>query len=306
MSLPAQLAGDISAAEVAFSRIFMDAYKTITPVSDAFTTRVPMNNRTLKLPIHSRLAKMRKWEGERIARSGGVYTYSIDAEKYELTYGVPMEDFEDDQLGFHRAMIAQLGDQAALWRDDLIFAALLAGSTDLGYDGLAFFANNHSLNGNTVDNLFAATALTADNYNAVRSAMADYVGEDGKSLRVMPGLLVVPPALERTAKEIVMSGLILKNGTGSAAIDNVLQGTAKVMVCHDLSAAAGGSDTTWYMMDVSRSVKPMVFAERKAPMFSQLTEGSEHAFKDDEALYGVRARGSAGYGPFWLAAKCTA
>lgn len=306
MSLPAQLAGDIAAAEVAFSRIFMDAHKTITPVSDVFTSRVPMSNRTLKLPIHSRLAKMRKWEGERIARSGGVYTYSIDAEKYELTYAVPLEDFEDDQLGFHRAMIMQLGEQAALWRDDLIFAALLAGSTDLGYDGLAFFADNHVLNGNTIDNLRASTSLTADNYKTVRAAMMDYVGEDAKSLRVMPNLLVVPPALERTAREIVESKLVLKDGTGSAAIDNVFAGSARVMVCHDLSAAAGGSDTTWYLMDVSRAVKPFVFAERKTPSFSQLTEGSEHAFKQDELQYGVRARGAAGYGPFWLAAKCTA
>jgi phage major head subunit gpT-like protein len=309
MSLPAQLAGDLTAAEVAFSRIFMDAFKAIQPVSDAFVTRIPMGNRTLKLPIHTRLAKMRKWEGERITRSGGVYTYSVDAEKYELTYGVPLEDFEDDQLGFHRAMIAQIGEQAALWRDDLVFAALLAGSTDLGYDGAAFFANAHSLNGNTIDNLFASTALNSDNYNAVRAAMMDYVGEDGRSLRVMPNLLVVPPALERTAKEIVEATqrpIVYGANTAAAPIDNVMRGTSRVMVCHDLSAAAGGSDTTWYLMDTTRSVKPFVFAERKAPAFSQLTEGSEHAFKEDEVLYGARARGVVGYGPFWLAAKCTA
>lgn len=309
MSLPAQLAGDLTAAEVAFSRIFMDAYKAIQPVSDAFTTRIPTGNRTTKLPIHTRLAKMRKWEGERIARSGGVYTYSVDAEKYELTYGVPLEDFEDDQLGFHRAMIAQIGEQSALWRDDLVFTALLAGSTDLAYDGAAFFANSHSLNGNTIDNLFASTSLTADNYNAVRAAMMDYVGEDGRSLRVMPDLLVVPPALERTAREIVEANqrsVVHGSNTAANAIDNVMRGTARVMVCHDLSTAAGGSDTTWYLMDTSRAVKPFVFIERKAPSFSQLTEGSEHAFKEDEVLYGARARGAVGYGPFWLAAKCTA
>ena len=309
MSLPAQIAGDLSAAEVAFSTLFFGAYKKISPTSDAFTSRVPMTNRTLKLPIHSRLAKLRKWEGERIARAGGVYTYSIDAEKYELTYKVPLEDFEDDQLGFHRAMIEQIGEQAALWRDDLVYAALLAGGSDPAYDGVAFFSNSHSLGGNTIDNLFASTALTADNYNAVLSAMADYVGEDGRSLRVMPNLLVVPPALQRTAREIVEAtqrSVVHGANTAANVIDNVMRGTAKVLVANDLAASAGGSDTTWYLMDVSRAVKPFVFAERKAPKFDQFTEGSEHAFKNDEVLYGCRARGVAGYGPFWLAAKCTA
>lgn len=309
MALPAQIAGDISASQIAFSTAFMQAYKAIEPISPQFTQRIGATNRTTKLPIHARLAKMRKWEGERITRSGAVYTYSVDAEKYELTYGVPMEDFEDDQLGFHSANIMELGQNARLWQDDLIFAALLAGSTDTGYDGVAFFSDSHALGSNTIDNLFASTALTADNYNSVRAAMGGFVGENGESLRVMPNILLVPPALERTAREIVEAALrsvVHGSNTAASAIDNVMRGTARVIVAPQLSTAAGGSDTTWYLLDASRPVKPLLFVERKAPEFSQLTEGSEHAFKDDEMLYGVRARGAAAYGPFWLAAKCTA
>lgn len=306
MPLPAQLAGDLSAAEVAFSSVFMSAYSAISPLSTAFTTRINSTNRTTKLPMRSKLARFRKWEGERISRSGGVYTYSVDAEKYELTYSVPIEDFEDDQLGLHRAWIAEMGQQAAMWQDDLVIAALLNGSTDTGYDGVAYFSDSHSLNGNTIDNLFASKSLNADNFNEVQSAMAAWCAEDGRPLRVNGRLLVVPPALKRTAKEIVEAQQRIVNGTGSASIDNVMRGEARVLVIPELSAAAGGSDTTWYLMDDSRPVKPFIFVERKAPMFMNLDESSEHAFKNDEALYGARARGVAGYGPFWLAAKCTA
>lgn len=309
MSLPAQLAGDLSAAEVGFSRLFMDAYSASIPLSTAFTSRITSNNRTTKLPVRSKLARMRKWEGERVSRSGGVYTYSVDAEKYELTYSVQMEDFEDDQLGLHRAWISEMGQQTAMWQDDLVIAALLDGSTGTGYDGKAFFANDHSLNGNTIDNLFASTALTADNFNTVQSLMAAYLGEDGRPLRVNGRLLVVPPALKRTAKEIVEAtqrSVVHGSNTAASSIDNVMRGEARVLVIPELSAAAGGSDTTWYLIDDSRSVKPFIFVERKAPMFMSLDESSEHAFKNDEALYGARARGVAGYGPFWLAAKCTA
>lgn len=303
MGLPAQIAGDASAAEVAFDLAFQSAYKSIEPISPQFTQRIGARTRTTKLPINAKLAKMRKWEGERITRSGAIYTYSVDAEKYELTYGIPLEDFEDDQLGFHSANIAEMGQNARLWQDDLVFAAILAGATDTGYDGSAFFADAHTLGSSTIDNLFASTALTSDNYNSVRSAMGAYCGENGESLRVRPNILLVPPALERTALRIVEA---MVEASSNAAIDNVMRGTARVVVAPQLSTAAGGSDTTWYLLDASRPVKPFLFIERKAPMFSQLTEGSDAAFKDDEFLFGVRARGAAAYGPFWLAAKCTA
>lgn len=309
MGLPAQLEGDATTAEVAFNLAFQSAYKSVEPISPAFTQRIGATTRTTKLPINAQLAKMRKWQGERITRSGAIYTYSVDAEKYELTYGIPLEDFEDDQLGFHSANIMEMAQNARLWQDDLVFAAILAGSTDLGYDGAAFFSDSHSLGGNTLDNLFASTALTSDNYNSVRSAMGAFVGEKGESLRVTPNILLVPPALERTAKRIVEATLessVHGSNTAAAAIDNVMKGTARVVVAPQLSTAAGGSDTTWYLLDASRPVKPFLFVERKAPMFSQLTEGSDGAFNNDEFLYGVRARGAAGYGPFWLAAKCTA
>lgn len=309
MALPAQIAGDAAAAEVAFSLAFQQAYRAVEPISPLFTQRIGATTRTTKLPINAKLAKMRKWEGARITRSGAVYTYSVDAEKYELTYGIPLEDFEDDQLGFHTANIQDMAQNARLWMDDLVFAAIIAGGTDLAYDGVAFFSDSHSLGGNTIDNLRASTSLTADNYSSVRAVMQSFVGENGESLRVNPNLLLVPPALERTAREIVEAtqrSVVHGSNTAANAIDNVMRGTARVIVAPQLSTAAGGSDTTWYLLDSSRPVKPFLFVERKAPEFSQLTAGSEHAFKDDEFLYGVRARGAAAYGPFWLACKCTA
>lgn len=309
MSLPVVLAGDLSAAEVAFNARFMFAYKNVTPLFARVASLIPSSNRVQNYPMHAKLAKLRKWEGERVARNARAYSYSITNEKYELTLRVPLEDFEDDQLGIHAATVDDMGQQAALWPDDLVFAALKAGETELGYDGVAFFSNSHSLAGNAIDNLFASTALTADNYAAVRQEMMEWTGEDGESLRVMPNLIVVPPALERTALEIVQSRSIAKvfgSSTAATAIDNVYAGSAQVLVLPQLSTAAGGSDSAWYLMDVSRPIKPLIFQQRMAPTFMQLTRDSEHAFMEDEVMYGIRARGAAGFGPFWLAAKCTA
>ena len=60
-------------------------------------------------------------------------------------------------------------------------------------------------------------------------------------------------------------------------------------------------------MDTTRSVKPLVFVERSAPKMNfKNAEDDDNVFWDDEVVFGVRARGAAGYGPFHLALKVSA
>jgi phage major head subunit gpT-like protein len=67
------------------------------------------------------------------------------------------------------------------------------------------------------------------------------------------------------------------------------------------------SDTEWYLMDTRRALKPFIFQERKAPEMVMLTEvTSENVFQRKEFIYGVDARGAAGYGLWFLAAKAAA
>lgn len=62
-------------------------------------------------------------------------------------------------------------------------------------------------------------------------------------------------------------------------------------------SAGGGS--TWYLLDTSRALKPIIFQNRKAPNFVSLTaETDENVFSRAEYLYGVDCRRNVGYG-FW-------
>jgi phage major head subunit gpT-like protein len=306
MALPIILAGDVSAAEIAFDLRFRQAYQKVTPLYTQFAQVIPSTTRTQSYPIQAKIAKLRQWKGERQVQNAKAYAYELTNEKYELTLGIPVEDFEDDQLGVYAATIEDMGESAALWPDDLVFAAILAGETEEAYDGMAFFSNNHSLGGHTIDNLFASTALNHDNFAAVREAMASYVNESGESLRVEADTLLVPPALEMQARQILLADT-LPSTAGTASQSNVYKGLARLIVAPQLSAAAGGSDTEWYMLCTKRAVKPFIFQQRQAPQFAQKTRmDDDNVFWDDQIVYGVRARGAAGYGPFWLAAKCKA
>jgi len=61
----------------------------------------------------------------------------------------------------------------------------------------------------------------------------------------------------------------------------------------------GGTGTAWYLMDLSRYIKPIVFQTRQALKTTNLDKPTdERAFMRDEYVYGVDARHNVGYG-FW-------
>jgi len=69
-----------------------------------------------------------------------------------------------------------------------------------------------------------------------------------------------------------------------------------------VSNMQAGAGSPWFLLDTSRSMKPMLFQERMPYAFQSLTaEHDENVFMRDEFLYGVRARVNAGFGLWQLA-----
>lgn len=73
----------------------------------------------------------------------------------------------------------------------------------------------------------------------------------------------------------------------------ILDGLEPVSV----SNSGGGSGAPWFLLDVSRQVKPLVFQTRIPYQMQTLNKDSDsNVFMQDEYLYGIRARVNAGYG----------
>ncbi|MEN3794393.1 Mu-like prophage major head subunit gpT family protein [Fulvimarina sp. MAC3] len=63
-----------------------------------------------------------------------------------------------------------------------------------------------------------------------------------------------------------------------------------------------GAQPMWYLMDLSRQIRPLVWQERKPYNFGALTdEKNEHVYMANEFLFGVHARVNAGFGLWQLA-----
>ncbi|MTV64490.1 Mu-like prophage major head subunit gpT family protein, partial [Streptococcus pneumoniae] len=54
----------------------------------------------------------------------------------------------------------------------------------------------------------------------------------------------------------------LLNAASTAQDDNILKGTATVLVIPELEA---DSSTTWYLADTTKPVKPFIFQQRRMP-----------------------------------------
>ncbi|AFJ02005.1 Phage major capsid protein [Methylophaga frappieri] len=66
----------------------------------------------------------------------------------------------------------------------------------------------------------------------------------------------------------------------------------------------GGSGPAWYVMDLSRAIKPLVFQMRRAYNFRALMDlNSDRVFMEDKFLFGVDARANAGPGLWQLVVR---
>jgi len=66
-----------------------------------------------------------------------------------------------------------------------------------------------------------------------------------------------------------------------------------------VSNMQAGAGNPWYLMDLRRPLKPLIFQKRREYAFTSMDKpGTENVFMRDQYLYGVDARANVGFG-FW-------
>lgn len=268
----------------------------------------------ITLYLEHRIPRLRKWVGARIAYGIKRIAQTLTFDDYEETIGINLNDIEDDQLQVYNSIMDGLGRSARLWPNDMAYLALVNGSTAVCVDGQPFFNGSHPYEpqdgaASTQSNLHTTMALTVANYGTVRQRMMMLKGEDGDTLGVAQGQLVlaVPTELGDTAKRIVEADLAgyLANNSSTASDSNVYKNTSKVLVIPKLST---DSATTWYLVDPNAPLKPFIVAMRKEPnqVVSCDRPTDPKVFDTNTAYYGVHGRAQYGYGLWQFAHKCTA
>lgn len=291
--------GNLNGLFTNYSMLYGEAYKGTQPWWRQIASLVASNTATQTYAWMDKIPKLRKWLGSRQIQNATARSQLVTNVTFELTESIGREVIEDDQYGLYAPLAAQMGQQAAKWPDQRIVADVFTANPTC-YDGKAFFAADHQssledASVGTIKNL-DTLALSLANYQTARALMMSYVGADGQPLGVMPNLLVVPPQLEGTARQILHSDFVADFVPGSTtagnvgASQNVWKGSAELLVIPELAGAA----TTWYLMDVSQAIKPFVFQLRQAPEFAYLNKPTDpNVFWEKNFIFGVSARGAA-------------
>ena len=270
-----------------YSTAFNKSFDAVAPNYQKVATVVPSSTGEQDYKWLGQIPDMREWIGEREVQSLAAYDYSLKNKKFEMTYGVPRDDIEDDKYGVYTVLFSNMGESAAQHPDKLVFGAMMDGFTALCYDGKPFFAENHQVGGVTYSNK-GNERLSRESYKKARQAIMCIRGDKGKSLNLVPDLLVVSPALEEEAKLILEADQI--SGT-----TNVLKGTAKLLVVPILAE----HENYWFLLCTGRFLKPFIYQLREKIKFTSLTKDTdENVFMRDEYLYGATGRSNAGYA-FW-------
>ncbi|KGA31962.1 Mu-like prophage major head subunit gpT family protein [Pectobacterium odoriferum] len=242
----------------------------------------------------SRFPKMREWVGDKVIKSLAAFNYTIRNKDWEATVEVERNDIEDDQLMGYAIQATTAGQSAAELPADIVFALVSDGFKNLCYDGQPFFDTDHPVRGQSVSNkgtkkLSAASLAAAQgSYGLARKSLRNMKDEEGASLKIRPGLLVVPPSLEDEANYLMTADRFPDN------TPNPYKGTAEVLVVPELK-----TDTEWFLFDTSKPVKPIIYQERKKPDFvEQIDYSNDNVFMRKKYRFGAEARANGGYG-FW-------
>lgn len=271
---------------VAFNALFNKAFEGQKPTYQRIATVVPSTTESETYAWLGDIPGMREWLGDREVQNLSGSDYTIKNKDFELTVGVGRNAIEDDKIGLYNPSIQMLAESAALHPDELVFSLLSDAFTALCYDGKPFFSADHPVGEKTVSNKLT-DKLSLQSYITARAMMQSFKNSKGRSLGLVPDLLVVPPALEATARDILIADYV--NGTR-----NTMKDTAEIQVEPRLT-----SDSAWFLLATKRPLKPIIFQQRKKPKFVSITEEtSQNVFMQKTYLYGVDSRDNVGFG-FW-------
>lgn len=179
----------------------------------------------------------------------------------------------------------QIGTYAAYFPQKHVAAALIAGTSGIGYDGAAFFSTSHPLDpfndtAGVYSNLLTTGVKLDDRHsletaflalNTIKKAIAAVKMPNGADPRNLTIRAILAPTAMVQRLRTLLGAKFLQLGTGGttdvSGVINDMGFGVEVIECQELGAAYGGSDTDCYLLCEelgSPDLDALVWIEREA------------------------------------------
>lgn len=263
---------------------FTKAFNSIPTSYQEFTSEINDTESITPFEWIGALPRVREWIGARHIEDLKKYDYAIKKKDWEMTIKVPYRKAWDSSqtalAQFIKTRINSLGLQFKKdYPSEIVIQALENGTSNLAYDGVAFFANT----GRTNVNLFSGSGTSIDNIIAdidkARTAMRKFVDDQGRRLNITGDLAIIPPELEFKFMEI--TGAKFRNNT-----DNIHYGSLRYIVDARLTEI-----NDWYFVATNEFIKPILFVSIGGVEISV----KDTTFDNKSITIGADATGNVGY-----------
>lgn len=144
--------GNLSIMFTGFKTVFNQAFDGAPSDYEKIAMLVPSTAKQETYAWLGSTTQFREWLGDRVIQNLKTHDYSIKNKSFENTVGVDRDDIEDDTYGIYKPMVSQLGQDAKIHPDILVFALLAGGFALPCYDGQYFFDTDHPVAGQSVSN----------------------------------------------------------------------------------------------------------------------------------------------------------
>ena len=185
---------------------------------------------------------------------GGDVTYKHKA--FTKGFMIGRELYDDEKYGQMKKMAKALAraGRAKVERDAItVLTKGFKGEPGAfkGRDNLELFHDQHTLvdSEKTCSNLMTG-ALNEANLKRAIQMMAEQLDEAGGLIQMKATKLIIPPALEDTARRLLHSAQL--PGSELNDTNEYLRDRLQIVVMDYLAEIAGGSDTMWFLQDGSR------------------------------------------------------
>lgn len=294
----------LTAVRYELQQFAMDALKQFNRFGglEPLTMVVPTSVPTVNFKWLSRIGKVREWLGERELGEFEAFDYSLSTKNWEMTVGIDRYEIEVDNLGVYRPQIEAMVQDGAEHAGQILAALLNNGFSGLGYDGKAFFADDHPMrqsDGSVANGDNKGTAALAEaSLLAALLVPAGWNTPQGTKMNIRYDTLVVPPALETEARKLRDVELYI-HPSDSAVDVNMARGMVPNIIVNPYLS----STTAWFLFDSTKAgIKPLIYQELQPWQFDMVTDPDDsHVFLTRQFLFGMDARYNVGYGLWQVA-----
>jgi len=215
---------------------FNQAYEQTQVTLGPWVTEVPNSGALGRYPMTMFLATMREWIGPR--QFGHLLAEYLEVTNldYELSWGIPTNDIEDDNIGYLGSVMTQGGRNAKANWGKIATAALTANGNWL--DSASFFGDSRTIGeSGTIDN-YCTDALSESVFNTAYQKMQEYCAPNGEPMGILPDILMYGPKNRATAHEILHQG---PGATAANANEKIVRGLLNPYL-------TGTYDDYWFLM----------------------------------------------------------